>query len=133
MMREKRIQLIRKTMVNKMEQLWSNAENTLAGMKSAEGTFADPFDLAATESNNYVELACRNHEREMLLNIKETILRIDRGLYGICDSCGRLIHEKRLRIEPMSKLCMSCQEEQENQHKKKNGNWTMKGISYQHG
>ncbi|MDD4355668.1 MAG: TraR/DksA family transcriptional regulator [Smithellaceae bacterium] len=133
MIREKRIQLIRKTLVNKMEELWSNAEITLARMKKAEGTLADPFDMAVTESSRFVELACRSREIELLLDIKETILRIDRGLYGICDSCGRLIHEKRLCIEPMSKLCMDCQEEKEIQNRKKNGNWAMRGMSHQHG
>ena len=131
-MREKRIQLIRKRLVLKMEQLWSNAGQTLTNMKNTEGTFPDPFDLAATESNKYVELMCRNRERDLLLEIQETILRIDRGLYGVCDSCGRVITEKRLRIEPMSRLCTTCQEEKEIRHKRKNGNWNVKGTAYQH-
>lgn len=133
MVRQKKIELIRNTLVKKMEELWANADNTLSEMKKAEGCLADPFDQAATESNKFVELTCRDRERELMLDIKETILRIDRGLFGVCDHCGRMIHEKRLRIEPMSKLCMACQEEKEIRHKKKNGHWAMKGMSYQHG
>jgi len=131
-MRQKRIQLIRQTLVKKMEELWSNADNTLSKMKNAEGCCADPFDLAATESNKFVELVCRDRERELMLDIKETIMRIDRGLFGMCDHCGRVIHEKRLLIEPMSRLCMECQEEKEIHHKRKNRQWAMKGISYNH-
>jgi DnaK suppressor protein len=115
-----------------MEELWSNANNTLFKMKNGEGSYADPFDQAATESNKFVELVCRDRERELMLNIKETIMRIDRGLFGVCDHCGRTIHEKRLHIEPMSRLCTECQEEQEINHKRKNRQWGGNGISYNH-
>ncbi len=131
-MRQRRIQLIRSTLVQKMEELRSNADNTISKMKDAEGNFADSFDQAAIDSNKFVELVCRDRERELMLDVKETILRIDRGLFGICDHCGRMIHEKRLSIEPMSRLCTECQEEKEINHKRKNRQWAMKGISYNH-
>jgi len=131
-MRQKRIQSIRKTMVRKMDEIWSNANNTLSTMKNTEGTYADPFDQAASESNKFVELACRDRERELMLNIKETILRIDRGLFGMCDHCGRVIDDRRLCIEPMSRLCAQCQEEEEQISKRKSRQWAMKGMSYNH-
>ncbi len=131
-MKREKIQSIRNALVKKMEELWSNADNTIFKMKNADSKYADPFDQAAVESNKFVELACRDRERELMLDIKETIMRIDRGLFGICDHCGRTIHEKRLRIEPMSRLCTECQEEKEVDAKRKNRQWGMKGISYNH-
>jgi DnaK suppressor protein len=131
-MRQKRIQFIRSALVQKMEELRSNADNTISKMKDAEGNFADPLDQAAIDSNKFVELVCRDRERELIFEVKETILRIDSGLFGICDHCGRMIHEKRLSIEPMSRLCAQCQEEKEINHKRKNRQWAMKGISYNH-
>jgi DnaK suppressor protein len=131
-MRQERIQFIRETLVKKMEELWSNANNTRSKMKNGDGQFADFFDQAAVESNKFVELACRDRERELMLDIKETIMRIDRGLYGICDHCGRIIHEKRLMIEPMSRLCMECKEEKELDYQRKRRRWSMRVISYNH-
>ncbi|MFA5285122.1 MAG: TraR/DksA family transcriptional regulator [Smithellaceae bacterium] len=131
-MKREKIQLIRNTLVKRMEELWSNANNTISKMKNGEGSYADPFDQAATDTNKFVELACRDRERELMLNIKETIMRIDRGLFGICDHCGRTIDEKRLHIEPMSRLCTECQEEKEIYHKRKNRQWAGSGISYNH-
>ena len=123
---------MKKRLVKKLEQLWSNAGNTLSSMKNGESTFADPFDRAASESNKYVELACRNRERVLMLDIKETIQRIDQGLYGMCDSCGRTIPARRLQIEPMSRLCAECQEEKETDIRRSNNRWAMKGMSYGH-
>jgi DnaK suppressor protein len=132
MVRKEQTQPIRNALVKKMEKLWSNAGQTISKMKDADGNYADPFDQAATDSNKYVELACRDRERELILDIKETIMRIDKGLFGICDHCGRVIPKERLRIEPMSRLCMECKEEEEINHKRRNRQWPMKGISYNH-
>jgi len=88
-MKQEKIQSVRYNLVQKLEDLFSIAENSLSNMKNADGKFADPFDQAAIETNKFVELACRDRDRQLMLDIKETIMRIDRGLFGICDHCGR--------------------------------------------
>lgn len=131
-MKQENIQLIRHSLVKKMEELWFNADSTIAKMKNAEGRYADPFDQAATEANKFVELACRDRERKLILDIKETIKRIDKGSFGLCDHCGQTIHEKRLHLEPMSRLCRECQEEKEISLQRRNRQWSMRGMSYNH-
>ncbi|MEN6315756.1 MAG: TraR/DksA C4-type zinc finger protein [Clostridiaceae bacterium] len=118
-MRQEKIQSIRNTLVKKMEELRLIADDTISKMRNAEDEYPDPFDRAAIESSKYVELACRDRERRLILDIKETIIRIDWGLFGICDSCGKAICEKRLLIEPMSRLCIDCQKKIEiiNKHR----------------
>ncbi|MGV8058343.1 MAG: TraR/DksA family transcriptional regulator [Smithellaceae bacterium] len=131
-MRKEKIRSIRYELVKKMEELWSIADDTISKMKNADGKFADPFDQAAIESNKFVELACRDRERQLILDIKETIIRIDRGLFGICDSCGTTISEKRLLIEPMSRLCTECQAEREINTKHKYRRSGLNDIAYNH-
>ncbi len=114
MNREQIIHHIRSTMVKRMDILKESIETAVGKMKAADDRPADYFDLAALESSKAVELKCRTKEWQMLLQAKETIMRIDRGLHGVCDGCGRQISAKRLRAAPMSKLCMDCQQEQEN-------------------
>lgn len=131
-MRQEKIRFIRQALVRKMEELWSVADDTIAKMKNTDGKFADPFDQAAVESNKYVELVCRDRERKLILDIRETIVRIDRGLFGVCDSCGRTICEKRLLIEPMSRLCTQCQEKYETRNRQKNRRQGIGCLSYHH-
>lgn len=107
---------IRNLLVNKMEDLRASAKDTISKLKISENKFADPFDQAAVEVSKDVELNCRDKEWHLLLDIKETIMRIDSGLFGICDHCGRPISQKRLMAAPMSKLCVVCQEEIESRH-----------------
>ena len=131
-MKQEKIQSVRYNLVQKLEDLFSITENSLSNMKNADGKFADPFDQAAIEMNKFVELACRDRDRQLMLDIKETIMRIDRGLFGICDHCGRAISEKRLLLAPMSKACMPCQKIMETRTKQKRGRLRMQGISYNH-
>jgi DnaK suppressor protein len=131
-MKQEKNQSVRYILVQKLEDLFSIAENSISNMKNADGQFADPFDQAAMETNKFVELACRDRDRQLMLDIKETIMRIDRGLFGICDHCGKAISEKRLLLAPMSKMCMPCQKIMETNTKQKRGRLPMPGISYNH-
>ena len=131
-MRQEKIQQIRCILVKKMEDLLSVANNAIAKMKNAEGKYADPFDQAAIETNKFVELACRDRERQLILDIKETIMRIDRGLFGVCDHCGRAIPLKRLMLAPLSKMCTPCQNTLEIRSKQNGGRLSIQGISYNH-
>jgi RNA polymerase-binding transcription factor DksA len=58
-MKQEKIQSVRYILVQKLEDLFSIAENSISNMKNADGQFADPFDQAAMETNKFVELACR--------------------------------------------------------------------------
>ena len=109
---------IRNFLIQKMELLHKSANDTMLKLKINTDKFADPFDQAVVDESKSVELNCRDKEWQLLLDIKETILRIDNGLFGICDHCGRPISQKRLMAAPMSKLCVVCQEAIESQDNK---------------
>ncbi|HAR49551.1 MAG TPA: hypothetical protein DCR81_05515 [Smithella sp.] len=124
---------IRNYLVQKMEALRTSANDTIIKLKISDDKFADPFDQAAVEASKEVDLNCLDKDWHLLLDIKETIMRIDRGLFGICDHCGRPISQKRLKAAPMSKLCVMCQEEIESRHNKQKHRLQYAGrISYSH-
>lgn len=124
---------IRNFLVQKMEDLRKSADHTILKLKINNDKYADPFDQAAVESGKDIELNCLDKEWNLLLDIKETIMRIDSGLFGICDHCGRPISQKRLMAAPMSKLCVMCQEEIESRHNKQKIRRQYAGrVSYSH-
>lgn len=109
---------IRNALVKKMDLLLAAADNTIKKLKITDDKYPDPFDQASIEASKDIELNCLDKEWHLLLDIKETILRIDYGLFGICDHCGRQISQKRLRAAPMSKLCVECQGKMETRKNK---------------
>jgi len=92
---------VRKYLVRKMKSLMSSADGAIQKLKISNDKLADPCDQATVEASKNVELHFRSKEWKTILDLKETILRIDHGLYGICDHCGRQISSKRLKAAPM--------------------------------
>ncbi|MBN2208919.1 MAG: RNA polymerase-binding protein DksA [Candidatus Coatesbacteria bacterium] len=74
------------------------------------GDFAD---IAAEESNRALRLRLREREQKLLAKIDESLAKIDKGVYGICESCGGDIGVDRLEARPVAKLCIDCKQEQE--------------------
>ena len=132
-MEKDKVAYIRNLLVQKMEDLLQSANHAKLKLKVNNDKYADPFDQAAVESGKDIELNCLDKEWHLILDIKETIMRIDCGLFGICDHCGRPISQKRLMAAPMSKLCVMCQEEIESRHNKQKHRRQYVGrISYSH-
>lgn len=47
-------------------------------------------------------------DRDELERIERAIVRLDRGTYGCCISCGNRIESTRLAADPGSELCTGC-------------------------
>ncbi len=82
------------------------------------GDFPDPTDRASLESDRNFLLRIKDRERKLILKVKEALDRIDNGTFGICESCGKSISEKRLMARPVTTLCIDCKTELEDQERK---------------
>lgn len=51
-------------------------------------------------------------EEKMLNYIDAALARIERGTYGICIKCGKLIDKRRLEAVPHTQLCLDCKMKQ---------------------
>jgi DnaK suppressor protein len=109
-MRPTKIKSLRTALLRRMDDLRSVATKAISNMKNSDDRYSDLFDQAAVESYMFNEASFRNRERQTLLEIRETIRRIDMGEFGICTRCGKTISPKRLFVAPLSKTCVSCQE-----------------------
>lgn len=52
-------------------------------------------------------------ERESLFEIDDALRRIEEHTYGVCEECGELIGESRLRALPFVRMCVGCQSAKE--------------------
>lgn len=95
------------------QSLLEEAAGTLSGMSRGSHLFPDPTDRAALESDRNFTLRIRDRERKLIQKIDEALKRIDDGTYGICESCGGDISEGRLKVRPVTTLCIDCKTEEE--------------------
>jgi len=102
-----------------LHNLLVEAGKTCSGMRhDREGDFPDPTDRASLESDRNFLLRIKDRERKLILKVKEALDRIDNGIFGICESCGKSISEKRLMARPVTTLCIECKTELEDQERK---------------
>ncbi len=52
--------------------------------------------------------ANRNQLKKRLAEIDEVLERIDKGNYGVCKECGKMIDTDRLSSNPLATLCIDC-------------------------
>jgi len=97
-----------------LRTLIQEAEKTVNGMvQEPNGDFPDPTDRASLESDRNFLLRIKDRERKLITKVKEALERIDTGTYGICESCGKPISEKRLIARPVTTECIECKTEEE--------------------
>ena len=67
--------------------------------------FADAAQ-ATSERANVLSLVEGLHHR--LADIRSALGRMERGVYGACEACGKDIAAERLEAVPTARLCIAC-------------------------
>jgi len=107
-MNAKQLEHFRKMLEAWKAELSQDIDTTLHSMQDEQTVFADPNDRATQESDMALELRNRDRERKLIKKINETIVKIDAGDYGYCESCGVEIGLDRLQARPTATLCIDC-------------------------
>ncbi len=98
----------------RLHALVEEAEKTMTDMvEDKKEGFPDPTDRASLESDRNFMLRIKDRERKLITKVKEALDRIEDGSFGICDSCGRPISEKRLMVRPVTTQCIECKTDEE--------------------
>jgi DnaK suppressor protein len=75
-----------------------------------------PEDEAGVATKNLIadlELDTRQRRFKLLSDIELALQRLREGTYGICESCGQEISDRRLQALPWTQLCLECAEKRQ--------------------
>jgi RNA polymerase-binding protein DksA len=61
------------------------------------------------------KLAIAQNEEHLLEDVEAALARIEKGLFGVCERCGRRISRQRLDAIPYTPVCIDCARLLENQ------------------
>ena len=117
-MEVEKLEYFRNVLAEEMKSLLGEAEKTVTEMNSDSSNFPDPTDRATQESDRNFELRIRDRERKLINKIKDALDRIDNGDFGICEECGDEISEARLKVRPVTTLCINCKMEAEQKERR---------------
>jgi len=116
---KKKLEFFRELLNERIDELLSQANETVSGMTSHKENLPDPSDRATLESDRNFTLRIRDRERKLIGKIKEALERIELGTYGICEDCGEEISTERLKARPVTTLCIDCKKTQETEERVK--------------
>jgi len=77
----------------------------------------DHVDAAQAEGTAIPLDSLNGSEQELVSEIDAALERIDHGEYGICETCGEPIEQRRLEAVPWAKRCFADETEFEKEHR----------------
>ena len=112
-MKKKELDFFKEHLNNLLEELLSQADETVSGMNSPKENFPDPTDRASLEADRNFMLRIRDRESKLILKVKKALARIETGTFGVCESCGEDISFDRLKARPVTTQCIDCKTKEE--------------------
>lgn len=116
-MKKKELDFFREHLNSLLEELLSQADETVTGMTSPKENFPDPTDRASLEADRNFMLRIRDRESKLILKVKKALARIENGTFGVCEGCGEDISFERLKARPVTTQCIECKTKEENLEK----------------
>jgi DnaK suppressor protein len=116
-MNERQAQL-REMLLEKKRTLWNELRDELfrKGEEELHSQFElalDPADQGLIDLIEDTGLKVADIRRQELTAMDESMGRLERGTYGICEECGQEIPEERLRVMPFTRYCVNDQKKLE--------------------
>jgi DnaK suppressor protein len=73
----------------------------------------DEADIATHSVEKEMLFELTDSEKQTLDMVEAALIKMDKGVFGSCESCQKPILRMRLQVMPWARYCVSCQSEQE--------------------
>jgi DnaK suppressor protein len=113
-MKPENLRCIKKLLLRRLNELQFDAIQAAFERRAMNDNPADFVDKASRELEQNSEMMMKERKRSLIQELQGAIMRIDRGVFGICEVCEGRISERRLLAIPTSRYCMACREKEGN-------------------
>ena len=100
-----------------LNDLLRKGDSTVALLLDSTVDTSDSIDQATLEADRSFRLRMRDRENKLIRKIEQSLDRIEKGTFGICDMCGEQISIKRLKARPVATYCIACKNKMETMEK----------------
>lgn len=103
----------KKHLISRRSELLSDLDGTEQEIDDLQDPKADDLDRAVEAGAMELLVKLGDTERRELEEVTLSLEKLQRGDYGKCEVCSELIPKPRLEALPTARLCVSCQEADE--------------------
>ena len=79
-----------------------------------EAEVGDPIDTATQSLDKEILFELSDNSQVLVDQIEAALRKIDKGIYGTCESCRAVLPKKRIKALPFARYCVNCQHSNEN-------------------
>lgn len=98
-----------KLLKSKRQELLGQLQEWREGVR-VERVTEDEVGQASWAQMEHLAFATLEQGQKTLAEVEAALNRVDRGTYGVCESCEGPIPEARLRALPWARYCLKCAE-----------------------
>jgi DnaK suppressor protein len=109
---EDQIQKFREVLTQKRDDLMAIVQRKKEEEIEDVGV-GDEADIATRSVEKEMLFELTDSEKQTLDRIEAALRKMEKGVYGACESCQRGIPRLRLQVMPWARYCINCQAEQE--------------------
>lgn len=111
-MNQQELKKLKKTLLAKRDDLTHVVKSQKErDMQDAE--IGDEIDSASQSVEKEILFELSDNERVMLDSIETALEKIEKGIFGKCESCSQKIAVPRLEAIPWVRYCIGCQSKME--------------------
>jgi DnaK suppressor protein len=100
-------------LIRSLDDLLSEEEPDTHSLTYNKDAVGDYTDRASLDTDSSLNLRLRERAGKLAEKIEGALKKIEDGVFGICEECGKPISEKRLMARPIARLCIRCKEKEE--------------------
>ena len=93
----------------RLEKELDHFESILLVSRIKEG--GEPTDDASDTSEDTKLFVLMERVQQRLIWVEESLDKVRKGKYGICQGCGEVISIERLMAKPEAKFCIQCRQQ----------------------
>jgi len=113
-MKPEKLRSIKKLLLRRLNELQFEVIQDALEKRVMNDNPSDTVDKASMDVDQNADLMMKERKRLLIQELQGAIMRIDRGLFGICEVCDGRISERRLLAVPTSRFCIACLEKEGN-------------------
>ena len=111
---ESQIQAFRDILTQKRDELLAVVQRKKEQeIQVDEPEVGDEADIATRSVEKEMLFELTDSEKQTLDKIEAALRKMEKGAYGRCESCQKIIPRLRLEVMPWARYCVNCQAENE--------------------
>ena len=100
---------LRKKLLEMREQLLHTVKQKQELELDTTAEVGDEADQATNSQEKEMLFELNDNERVMLDQIEGSLRKMEKGAYGLCESCQKTIAKARIQAVPFARYCIHCQ------------------------